>query len=168
MPGKPYGRLAAGPVAAALVAAGVTLAAPAQAASTTVVISEVYGGGGNTGATYTHDFVELRNIGTAPVDLTGWQVQYYSANDAAGAVAALTGSIAPGGSYLIQQAKGTAGATALRCPDATGTATMAAGAGRVDLVNNGQIIDQVRYSASNTTSASRTSPFTDTDDDADF
>jgi len=170
MPRKPSGRLVAGPVAAALVAAGVTLAAPAQAASTTVVISEVYGGGGNTGATYTHDFVELRNIGTASVDLTGWQVQYYSAHNAAGAVATLTGSIAPGGSYLIQQAKGTAGTTALPCPDATGTATMAAGAGRVDLVNVQQqlLVDQVRYSASNTTSASRSGPFTDTDDAADF
>ena len=32
-----------------------------------ILISQVYGGGGNTGATYRRDFIELRNTGTAPV-----------------------------------------------------------------------------------------------------
>ena len=44
-----------------------------------VVISQVYGGGGNSGATYTHDFIELFNRGTVAQDLTGWSVQYASA-----------------------------------------------------------------------------------------
>jgi hypothetical protein len=34
-----------------------------------VAISQVYGGGGNAGATFTNDFVELRNTSSAPVDL---------------------------------------------------------------------------------------------------
>ena len=44
-----------------------------------VVISQVYGGGGNAGATYRNDYVELYNRGAAPVDLTGWSLQYASA-----------------------------------------------------------------------------------------
>ena len=51
----------------------------AQAVSPDVVISQVYGGGGNSGATYTHDFIELFNRGTSSVSLAGWSVQYASA-----------------------------------------------------------------------------------------
>ena len=40
-----------------------------------LVISQVYGGGGNAGALFTHDFVELFNRGGAPVGLAGWSVQ---------------------------------------------------------------------------------------------
>src|SRR5262249_10309639 len=45
-------------------------------ANSTVVISQVYGGGGNTGATLTNDFVELFNRGQTAVNVTGWSVQY--------------------------------------------------------------------------------------------
>lgn len=41
-----------------------------------VVISAMYAGGGNTGATYTHDYIEIFNASNAPVDITGWSVQY--------------------------------------------------------------------------------------------
>ena len=36
-----------------------------------VVISQVYGAGGNTGATLNRDYVELFNRGTVAVDMTG-------------------------------------------------------------------------------------------------
>ena len=52
---------------------------PVQAVSTGIVISQVYGGGGNGGATYKNDFVELFNRGTSPGDVAGWSVQYTSA-----------------------------------------------------------------------------------------
>ena len=42
------------------------------------MISEVYGGGGNAGATLKRDFIELYNKSAAPVDLAGWSVQYAS------------------------------------------------------------------------------------------
>ena len=65
-----------GLAAAAVTATALTFPlGSATAASSTVVISEVYGGGGNANATYTNDFIELHNTGTAPVDLSGWSVQ---------------------------------------------------------------------------------------------
>jgi len=51
---------------------------PAHAVSSSIVISQVYGGGGNSGATLRNDFIELFNRGGAPVSLNGWPVQYAS------------------------------------------------------------------------------------------
>jgi hypothetical protein len=56
-------------------------ATSAHAVSTGLVISQVYGGGGNGGAIYTHDYVELYNRGSAPVTTSGLSVQYTSASD---------------------------------------------------------------------------------------
>ena len=56
-----------------------TLSMTAQAQSS-IVISQVYGGGGNTGATLRNDFVELFNRGNAAVNIGGWTVQYASAS----------------------------------------------------------------------------------------
>jgi uncharacterized protein len=101
----------------------------------TVVISQVYGGGGNSGATYTHDFVELFNNGSTTVSLAGWSVQYLSATGTGTwSKTDLSGSIGPGQYYLVQQAVGGAGTTPLPTPDAVGTIPMAAGAGKVALV----------------------------------
>src|SRR2546423_5800404 len=50
--------------------------------SSTIVISQVYGGGGNSGAPYQNDFVELFNRGTSTVSLAGWSVEYTSATGA--------------------------------------------------------------------------------------
>jgi hypothetical protein len=102
----------------------------------TVVISQVYGGGGNSGATYTHDFIELYNQTSSSVDLTGWSVQYASATGTSWQVTGLSGSIASGGYYLIQQAAGAGGTTPLPAPDATGSIAMSATAGKVALANN--------------------------------
>src|SRR5262245_11800497 len=71
------------------------------------VVAEVYGGGGNSGATLTNDFVELGNRGTAPVSVAGWSVQYLPATPGPTTtwqVTSLSGSIAPGGRYLVQEA----------------------------------------------------------------
>ena len=54
-------------------------AASASTDGTRVVISEVYGAGGNSGALYNRDFVELYNPADAAVDLDGLSVQYRSA-----------------------------------------------------------------------------------------
>ena len=112
---------------------------PAQAISNTVVISQVYGAGGNTGAVLKNDFVELFNRGTSTISISGWSIQYASAtgtgNFGSNPVAVLSGSIAPGQYYLVQLAGGTTGAV-LPTPDATGTANLSGTTGKVILVNN--------------------------------
>jgi hypothetical protein len=100
-----------------------------------VVISQVYGGGGNSGATYKNDFIELYNSGSATVDLSTYAVQYASAAGSTWSETALSGSIAAGSYYLIQEAAGTGGTQNLPTPDATGTISMAATAGKVALTS---------------------------------
>jgi predicted extracellular nuclease len=110
--------------------------APASAApSASVVVNEVYGGGGNSGATYTNDFIELRNSADVAVSVAGWSVQYHSSS-ATGAwqVTPLNGSIPPGGRYLVAEAQGAGGTQALPEPQATGTINMSATSGTVALV----------------------------------
>ena len=101
-----------------------------------VVISQIYGGGGNSGAVYTNDFIELFNASSSTVDLSGWSVQYASATGTNWMVTPLSGSIAPGQYYLIQQAAGSGGTTPLPAPDATGSIAMSATEGKVALVSS--------------------------------
>jgi hypothetical protein len=72
-----------------------------------IVVSQLYGGGGNTGAPFSNDYIELFNRGGAPVSLSGWSVQYGSATGTTWQVTPLTGSIAAGRYYLVQEAAGT-------------------------------------------------------------
>ena len=122
--------------ASVLLAIGVLAVAgpPASAASADVAISQVYGGGGNAGATLTNDFIELRNTSAAAVDLAGWSVQYASAAGTSYQVTALSGSIPAGGHYLVQEGAGAGGTTPLPAPDATGSIAMSATSGKVALV----------------------------------
>lgn len=101
-----------------------------------VVISQLYGGGGNAGAQFTHDYVELFNRSAASVSITGWTVQYASATGNSWAAANLTGSIPAGGYYLVQLAAGTGTAANLPTPDATGPMNMSGTSGTVALVTN--------------------------------
>src|SRR4051794_18898358 len=109
------------------------LAGPAGAASN-IVVSQVYGGGGNTGAPFQNDFMELFNRGSSPVSLVGMSVQYASAtgtgNFGANPVVPLSGILGPGQYYLVQQAGGALG-NPLPVPDASGTVNMSATAGKV-------------------------------------
>ena len=108
----------------------------AASSTTGVVISQVYGGGGNAGTTFRNDFIELKNNGTTAVSVAGWSVQYASATGTAWAVTNLTGSIAPGGYYLVQQAAGTGGTAALPTPNVIGTILMSGTNGKVALVSS--------------------------------
>jgi predicted extracellular nuclease len=182
------------------VVALVLAATPATAApSTDALISEVYGGGGNSGATLTQDFVELANKSSAAFVLDGYSVQYISATPGASTqwgVTPLTGSIAPGKTFLVAEAKGTGGTVELPSPDATGTIAMSATGGTIALVNgtaaltcktaadcaaDARVKDLVGYGTavvregsatnalSNTTSAARPTGLGDTDNNsADF
>jgi hypothetical protein len=121
----------------ALLAAALLLAAPsALAATSNVVVSQVYASGGNAGATYLNDFVELFNRGTAAIDLAGWSVQYASSTSTSWAATPLAGSIQPGRHYLVQLASTAAVGAPLPAPEATGTSNLAAAGGKVALVRD--------------------------------
>jgi predicted extracellular nuclease len=99
------------------------------------VISQIYGGGGNSGATFTNDFIELFNPGPDPVNLAGWSVQYASAAGTSWQVTPLSGTIAPGRYHLVQEA-GSGTATPLPAPDSTGAINLSATAGKIALVRS--------------------------------
>ena len=132
----------------------------------TVIISQVYGGGGNSGASFQNDFVELFNRGGAPVSLADWSVQYSSAAGTSWQKAGpLSGTLAPGQYYLVQLSGGTSMppiGSPLPAPDATGTINLSSTSGKVALVNNNvttasgtscptgaNIVDLVGYGAAN-------------------
>jgi lamin tail-like protein len=101
-----------------------------------IVISQLYGGGGNSGGQFTHDFVELFNRSASSVSVTGWTVQYASSTGNSWAAASLSGTIPAGGYYLVQLAAGSGTAAALPTPDATGSMNMSGTTGKVALVSN--------------------------------
>jgi hypothetical protein len=111
-------------------------AAHAGSGSTSLVVAQLYASGGNSGATYANDYVELFNRGTSSVDLTGWSVQYASAASTSWSATALSGTVAPGRAYLVQLASGGANGVALPAADATGTSNLAATGGKVAIVND--------------------------------
>lgn len=140
------------------------LSAPSFAASD-IVISQVYGAGGNgsgaTGATLKHDFIELFNRGSAPVSLAGWSVQYGSATGTSWQVTPLTSvTLEPGQYYLVQEAAGAGGTASTVVGDKLGTIPMGGAAGKVALSNltaalagaaptGAAVVDLVGYGAAN-------------------
>lgn len=105
-----------------------------------VIITEVYGGGGNTGATFKNDFIELYNTTNSPIDISGWSIQYYSATgttpgtDGSNVHTFPSGSIIPAKShFLIQQAAGTGGTADLFEPNVSGTLAISGTGGKVIL-----------------------------------
>jgi uncharacterized protein len=118
----------------------VPLGQRAATLSTSIVISQVYAGGGNAGATLRNDFIELFNRGTTTVSITGWSVQYAAAAGSTWQRTSLSGTIAPGQYYLVQEAQGTGGTVHLPDPDATGTIPMGATAGKVVLLDSDALI----------------------------
>jgi hypothetical protein len=112
---------------------GSAMAAP----GTSVVISQLYGGGGNSGATFTNDFIEIFNPTQGPVSLAGWSVQYASSTGSTWQTTLLPSiTLQPGQYALIEESQGAAGTTPLPTPDATGTIAMSATAGKVALVSS--------------------------------
>ena len=111
-------------------------AAHAGSGSTSLVVTQLYASGGNSGATYANDYVELFNRGSSSVDLSGWSVQYASAASTSWSATALSGTVAPGGTYLVQLASGGANGASLPAADATGTSNLAATGGKVAVVDS--------------------------------
>lgn len=153
-----------------------------------VVLNEVYGGGGNSGAPYRNDFIELYNNSSADINISGYKISYYSSGGSLGGSLTLAAgaTIKAKGFFLIQMGAGTNTASAaLPAPDATGTVAMSGTSGRVDFISSDgtSLIDRVGYGSttslyegaapaptlSNTTSAQRKADGADTDNNsADF
>ncbi|MFH6889539.1 ExeM/NucH family extracellular endonuclease [Corynebacterium aurimucosum] len=155
--------------------------ASASVDGSNAVISEVYGGGGNKGAAFNHDFIELYNPTSADLDLTGWSVEYLSASGNSGGKHELSGSLPAAGHFLIQEGGGGTGEP-LPAPDAEGNLNLSGSKGSVKLYDaSGAEVDLVGYgeaslsegspaqALNNSTSAQRDAEGTDTDDNvADF
>lgn len=121
------------------VAPEVTPAPQADHVGAAVVISQVYGGGGNSGAPLKNDFVELFNRSGAEQALAGLSLQYASATGTGNLGASSSqlvvlpeATLEPGEYFLVQLAGGSNGEP-LPAPDADGTINMAAASGKVAL-----------------------------------
>jgi Lamin Tail Domain len=122
-------------------------------ASSDIVISQVYGGGGSAASAINQDYVVLHNRGCSPVNIAGWSLQYGAAGSVAMSgkidIAATPDLFIPvGGYYLIQTATstlnptgGNLGAGGLASADlAAITIAMGGTSGRVAIVQNNVIV----------------------------
>lgn len=127
-----------------------------------VVLSEVYGAGGNTNAVFQKDYVELHNRSMGTVDVSGWQIGYASAAGTTWSLASLPPNtkIAPGAFLLL--AVGAAGTHGAALPSGavalSRTLDFSASSGKLALVLSGQtlsgscptnVVDLVGYGTAN-------------------
>ena len=121
------------------------VASPVQAnpAGSALVISEVYGAGGNAGAVFNADFVELYNPTASALDLSGLAIHYRSAaGGSGGSPYALTGSVPSHSHWLVQMSAVGSNGAALPTPDSVASPafSMAAAGGQVALQQGTTII----------------------------
>ncbi len=112
-----------------------------------VVISKVYGGGGNSTSGYEADFAEIFNRSSAPVSLDGWSFQSARITDLTGFVnriCLLSGVINPGEYRLIatNQLAGASGGAIIPTPDFRPAVPfgMESSFGRVVLVSTSNLV----------------------------
>ncbi|HEY5839575.1 MAG TPA: lamin tail domain-containing protein, partial [Pyrinomonadaceae bacterium] len=105
-----------------------------------VVISQVYAGGGNAGAQYLNDFVEIFNRTGSAIDISTWSIQTATATGTTWTVTPLCPvspcTIGPNKYYLVRLGSGGAIGSALPTPDAIGSTNFAVTGGKAALVNN--------------------------------
>jgi predicted extracellular nuclease len=143
-------------VLAALIAG---LSAPAMAAPGNVVISQVYGAGGNNGALWSKDFIELFNRSGADVSLGGMSVQYQSATGTTWQATALPNVTLKPGQYFLYTGAGGATGTDPGAADATGGLNLSGTTGKVALASvpgamttadgGDKVIDMVGFGGAN-------------------
>jgi uncharacterized protein len=164
-------------VVVAVMAAGLVVSqAPARAVSPNIVVSQLYGGGGNSGAPLSNDYIELFNRGATAASVGGWSLQYASATGTgnlggnSGQLTELPAvSLAPGQYLLVQEDSNAPVGSPLPTADVLDPTpiNMSATAGKVALVSattplgcNGgstpcppsalaQIVDLVGYGGAN-------------------
>jgi predicted extracellular nuclease len=133
-----------------------------SSAASSIVINEVYSGGGSTSATaaYKADFAELYNTSSLPISMAGYQLQY----SAAGAASTFTniafnfgpGSLIGANDYLLINGIPSTGGADNPTPNGSGSGNFAAGSGALRLIDNtGATVDLVGWG---TTLATSTTP----------
>lgn len=103
-----------------------------------LVISQVYGGGGNASATYRNDFVEIYNPTQQTVSLHHWTLQYAS-DDGSGWESNkvfLGGTVAPGEYYLVALGSNGANGNVLPAANVSGGVNLSGSNGKIALVSN--------------------------------
>lgn len=138
-----------------------------------LVITQIYGGGNNSGATFQNDFVEIFNRGTTSVNfaVTPYSVQYASASgdfSSGNKIDLNSGVVLPGQYFLVKLAGGTTNGAPLPIADANGSINMSATAGKVALVIgttllsgsgcpiNSMVADLIGYGSANCAEGSAT------------
>ncbi|WP_165355218.1 ExeM/NucH family extracellular endonuclease [Nocardioides oleivorans] len=124
-------------------AAGAFAPASANPAGTALVINEVYGAGGNNGALYNADYVEIKNPTGAPMSLSGLYLSYKSAGGGSGGPPfALAGTVPAHGTWLVQMSATGASGAALPTPDqvASPAFNMAAAGGQTLLQTSSTVL----------------------------
>src|SRR5436190_1156013 len=103
-----------------------------------VVLSQLYGGGGNSNPTFHNDYVELYNRGGAAVDLSGWSIQYASATGSGWSsnLQPLGGTIGAHQYYLIALGSGGGAGAPLPPANIVGQINMSGTTGKVALTDS--------------------------------
>lgn len=166
-------------IVATLAIITVGMAQDAAATSSTVVIDAVRAG---TPASATEEFVKLRNVGAAAVDISGWKVVYTSASGGTSTTLVTVTSLAPdhvllpGGVSETLFSNNLAASLVLDASAITFTPGLSAAGGTISLRDpSGTVIDQVGWGtatqfegraapALGTQILQRTSSLDDTDD----
>ena len=136
-----------------------------------IIISQLYGAGGNSGATLNADYVELFNPTGSPISLSGYSVQYASAAGASisSTIALSNVTLQPGQYYLLSATPGGTGSS-FTADQTSNQVAFGAAAGRVYLSNststitspgcapftNSAILDSIPYGT--TTSCANAAP----------
>lgn len=103
-----------------------------------LLITQSYGGGGNSGAKYKRDFIEIYNKADHPISLLGKSIQYRATGPWDSFP--ITGEIAPNSFYLLNHRAGGGGTTDNPLGDNSGNTGMANNNYKVALVNSMQVL----------------------------
>ncbi len=136
-----------------------------------LVIAEIYGAGGNSGAIYKNDYIVIYNPMDSVVDLSSWSIQYQSASSNTSPWSNyktnLVGVINAGSYYLIQEAGGPNGSILPINPNISDNISLNATDGKVALVNDqnlitdredSNVVDFVGYGSANAFEGSGPAP----------
>ncbi len=106
------------------------------AQSKTLVISEVYGGGGIANSGYKNDYIQLFNLSSSLIDLAGYTIQIASPVGSVWQAIPLSGTVPANHWFLIKGLGDGISGAELPVPDASGNFDLNIAGGKIALVNS--------------------------------